>query len=463
MRKGFVGFLGVALGLSMGAMAWAQDKMPLERRVESLEGKVNVPINSGDNAWVLVSCALGLMMTGPGLALFYGGLVRRKNVLSTMMHSLFLMALISILWFTYGYSLSFGEGNSMFGSFQYFFLKGVSATEPNLDYARTIPHQSFMLFQLMFAVITPALISGAYAERIKFSAMVLFTILWSSFVYFPLAHMVWGKGGLFNWWLLGKIPALDFAGGTVVQVSSGVSALVCALVLGKRLGYPGQPMPPHNVVTSMTGAALLWVGWFGFNAGSALSAGGLATSAFAATHFAAAAATIGWAGAEWMIKGKPSALGAASGMVAGLVAVTPASGFVTPGAAILIGLSAGVVCYLAASKLKAAFGYDDSLDAFGVHGVGGTLGALLTGIFASVEVNPAIQDRWKKDGVPVSLAGGGGQLMNQLAAVALTWVLAGLGTFVILKIVNVMIGLRPTEMEENQGLDLSEHGEQAYN
>jgi Amt family ammonium transporter len=447
--------------------AFAQEKSqtppPLDQRVEALESKVNTPVNSGDNAWMLVSCALVLMMTGPGLALFYGGLVRRKNVLSTMMHSMFLMGLMSLLWFVFGYSMAFAEGNAFFGSpTQYLFLKEVSHETPS-EYAGTIPHQTFMLFQLMFAIITPALISGAYAERIKFSAMVLFTILWATFVYFPLAHMVWGKGGLFNWALGGKIPALDFAGGTVVHISSGVSALVCAMVLGKRLGYPGQPMPPHNVVYSMVGAAMLWVGWFGFNAGSALTAGSGATSAFAATHFAAAAAAVSWAGAEWVLRGKPSALGAASGMVAGLVAVTPASGFVTIPSAVIIGLLAGVACYLAAAKLKNALGYDDSLDAFGVHGVGGTLGALLTGVFASKAIAPGIATTYQKDGQAVSLEGSGGQFFNQLIAAAITWALAAVATFIILKIVNAVVGLRPNEQEENQGLDQTLHGEAAYN
>jgi len=449
--------------------AFAQEKPQgatgIEKRVADLEAKVNVPVNSGDNAWMLVSCALVLMMTGPGLALFYGGLVRRKNVLSTMMHSMFLMGLMTLLWFVYGYSVSFAEGNNFFGNpTKYLFLKGVSSSEPNADYAATIPHQTWMLFQLMFAVITPALISGAYAERIKFSAMVLFTILWATFVYFPMAHMVWGKGGLFNWFFEdAKIPALDFAGGTVVHISSGVSALVCALVLGKRIGYPGQPMPPHNVVLSLVGAAMLWVGWFGFNAGSALAANKIATSAFSATHFAAAAAAVSWAGAEWILRGKPSALGAASGMVAGLVAVTPASGFVSIPSAVIIGLVAGVACYLAASKLKNALGYDDSLDAFGVHGVGGTLGALLTGLFANAQVNDAIATTYKKAGQTVSLEGGPGQLVNQAIAAVLTWVLAGVSTFIILKIVNAVVGLRPTEQEENQGLDQTLHGEAAYN
>jgi Amt family ammonium transporter len=317
----------------------------------------------------------------------------------------------------------------------------------------------------MFAIITPALISGAYAERIKFSAMVLFTVLWATLIYFPLAHMVWGKGGLFNWALGGKIPALDFAGGTVVHISSGVSALVCAIVLGKRVGYPQLPMPPHNVVLSMTGAGLLWVGWFGFNAGSALAAGGLASSTFAATHFAAAAAGFSWAAAEWVMKGKPSALGCVSGMVAGLVVVTPASGFVTPTSGLIMGLIAGVVCYLSASKLKSKLGYDDSLDAFGVHGVGGTLGALLTGVFASDKVNPLIGSTYKPSGAAeaINLSGGGSQFMNQAIATGITWVLAGVGCFVILKIVNAVVGLRPKPEEETQGLDLTLHGESAYN
>ncbi|MDD2706435.1 MAG: ammonium transporter [Verrucomicrobiae bacterium] len=461
----------------MGQQVMGEPREPtLEERVADVESLLNssapgtperatkLSISSGDNAWMLVSSALVLMMTAPGLALFYGGLVRRKNILSTMMHSLFLMALITVLWAAYGYSMSFGEGNAFCGSFtQYFMLKGVGAA-PNADYAATIPHQTFMLFQLMFAIITPALISGAFAERMKFSAFVLFMTLWITIVYFPLAHMVWGKGGLFNWALNGRIPALDFAGGTVVHISSGVSALVCALVLGRRRGYPREPMTPHNVVFSLVGAGLLWVGWFGFNAGSALSASGLAASAFAATHFATAAAAIGWTGAEWMTKGKPSVLGAASGMVAGLVAVTPASGFVSVPAALFIGLCAGITCYLAVAKVKALFGYDDALDAFGVHGVGGTLGALLTGFFASGEINSLITATFKPGGqTAVSLAGGFGQFINQAKAVALTWILAAAATFVILKIVDATIGLRVNEDDETQGLDISQHGEEAYN
>ncbi|MGO8697956.1 MAG: ammonium transporter [Limisphaerales bacterium] len=401
-------------------------------------------INSGDNAWMLTSAAMVLMMTAPGLILFYGGLVRRKNVLSTMAHSLILMALISVLWMIYGYSMAFGQGNAFFGNpLQYFMLRGVSGA-PNTDYAPSVPQQSFMLFQLMFAIITPALISGAIAERIKFSAYVLFTVLWATFIYFPLCHMMWGSGGLFNWALGGKYAVLDFAGGTVVHVSSGVSALVCAVVLGKRAGFPHEPMLPHNVVFSVIGAGMLWFGWFGFNAGSAVNAGALASSAFAATHFSAAAAALGWVGAEWVLKGKPSVLGAASGMVAGLATITPASGFVTVPAAFAIGLTGGVVCYLAVTKLKARFGYDDSLDVFGVHGVGSTLGLLLVGLFADATVNPAIATTFKQGGKTISLAGSAAQLANQARGVLATMLLAGIGTYVILKLVDLMIGLRVT-------------------
>ena len=331
------------------------------------------------------------MMTGPGLALFYGGLVRKKNVLATMMQSFAMMAVITVLWALVLYSLCFASGTSFIGGLSNAFLHGVGA-QPDPDYAATIPLQTFMIYQLMFAIITPALISGAFAERMKFSAMLLFMVLWSMLVYAPMAHMVWGKGGLLNASLGGRFPTLDFAGGTVVHITSGVSALVCALLLGKRLGYPKEPMPPHSVVLSFIGACLLWVGWFGFNAGSALSAGSLATSAFVATHFGAAAAAVGWMLAEWMRNGKPSALGAISGCVAGLVAITPAAGFVGPMSALAIGLIAGVVCYLMVAKVKVALGYDDSLDAFGVHGAGGTIGALLTGVFASRAINPIFKD-----------------------------------------------------------------------
>ncbi|HEY1717000.1 MAG TPA: ammonium transporter [Verrucomicrobiae bacterium] len=420
-------------------------------------------INSGDNAWLLASSALVLMMTAPGLILFYGGLVRTKNVLSTMMHSLILMAVVSTLWMIFGYSMAFAEGNSFFGNpLTHLFLKGVGAA-PNADYAATIPHETFMLFQMMFAIITPALISGAIAERIKFKAYLVFTILWMIVVYLPLCHMMWGKGGLFNWAGGGKIPVLDFAGGTVVHISSGVSALVCALVLGRRDGYPREPMMPHNVVLTLIGTGLLWVGWFGFNAGSALNAGWLATSAFAATHFSAAAAALSWTVTEWLLKGKPSVLGAASGMVAGLATITPASGFVSIPAAFCIGLVAGAVCYFAVTKLKSIFHYDDSLDVFGVHGVGSIVGMLMLGFLASAEVNLAIATTFMKNGAAISLAGGGAQFLNQLIGVLFTVALAGIGTFVLLKIVNATIGLRVDQEEESLGLDLSQHGERAYN
>lgn len=420
-------------------------------------------INSGDNAWMLASSALVLLMTAPGLILFYGGLVRTKNVLSTMMHSLILMGLISALWMVFGYSLAFAGGNAFFGNpLTYLFLKGVGGA-PNPDYAPTVPHQTFMLFQLMFAIITPALISGAVAERVKFKAYVLFMLLWISLIYFPLCHMVWGKGGLFNWALGGKVPVLDFAGGTVVHISSGVSALVFALVLGRRAGFPHQPMMPHNVVLSLIGTGLLWVGWFGFNAGSALNAGGLATSAFAATHFSAAAGALSWTLVEWKLKGRPSVLGAASGMIAGLATITPASGFVGVPAAFLIGLAGGAVCYAAVMKLKAVFGYDDALDVFGVHCVGSVTGMLLLGFLASAEVNPAIATTFSKNGAVLSLAGSPHQFMNQLVGVAFTAALAAVGTYLILKIVAATVGLRVDPEEESLGLDLSQHGERAYN
>ncbi len=431
-------------------------------RLAKLEQEVADARTAGDNAWMLTCAALVLMMTGPGLALFYGGLVRKKNVLATMMQSFVLMALVTALWAIFGYSLVFHAGGGFLGNLGYVFLRGVGAA-PNADYAGTIPQQTFMVYQLMFAIITPALITGAFAERMKFSAMVLFMILWTIIVYDPMAHMVWGKGGLLNSALGGAVPTLDFAGGTVVHVTSGVSALVCALYLGKRLGYPKEPMPPHSVVLSFIGACLLWVGWFGFNAGSALAAGSLASSAFVATHFGAAAAALGWAGAEWITRGKASVLGAISGAVAGLVAITPASGFVGPMPALAIGLIAGVFCFLMVSKVKGLFGYDDSLDVFGVHGAGGTIGALLTGVFASQAVNAVYKDS-NGNALPVGLIDGNAhQLLNQFVGVAIAWVLAIVGTLVILKIVNVVVGLRVAPEHEVQGLDLSQHGEEGYN
>ena len=418
-------------------------------------------MNTGDNAWMLVCSALVLMMTGPGLALFYGGLVRKKNVLATMMQSFALMALITVLWALFLYSLCFGAGNSVIGGLQNTFLRGVGAA-PDPVYAATIPLSTFMIYQLMFAIITPGLITGAFAERMKFSAMLLFMTLWSVLVYAPMAHMVWGKAGLLNAALGGRFPTLDFAGGTVVHITSGVSALVCALYLGKRLGYPHTPMTPHSVVLSFIGACMLWVGWFGFNAGSALSAGALASSAFTATHLAAAAATVGWAAAEWLRNGKPSVLGGISGAVAGLVAITPASGFVGPMSALVIGAVAGAFCYLMVANVKARFGYDDSLDAFGVHGAGGTIGALLTGVFATRDINPIFKDAAGTATAVGVIDGNAGQIVNQLVGVVMAWVLAAVGTLIILKVVDVAVGLRVPEEQEIQGLDLALHGEEGY-
>jgi Amt family ammonium transporter len=440
----------------------AADSAPVAAQLTSAVAPV-VTVNTGDNAWLLASAALVLMMTAPGLILFYGGLVRSKNVLSTMMHSLILMALISAVWMVYGYSMAFAPGNAFCGNpLTHLFLKGVGAA-PNADYAGTIPAETFMLFQMMFAIITPALISGAVAERIKFSAYVAFMLLWVTLIYFPLCHAVWGKGGFFNWALGGRIPVLDFAGGTVVHISSGVSALVFALMIGKRDGFPHEQMVPHNVVLSLIGTGLLWVGWFGFNAGSALNAGSLATSAFAATHFSAAAAALSWSAMEWKLKGKPSVLGAAAGMVAGLATITPASGFVTVPAAFCIGLVAGVVCYTAVTKIKSVFGYDDSLDVFGVHGIGSMTGMLMLGFLANPEVNPAIANTFKANGVAISLTGGSHQFINQFIGVAFTVALAAVGTFLIVKLVDAVIGLRVDQEDESVGLDLSQHGERAYN
>jgi ammonium transporter, Amt family len=434
----------------------AQDERLIRAEQQIADAK-----SSADNAWMLICSALVLMMTGPGLALFYGGLVRKKNVLATMMQSFAMMAIVTVTWAIFGYSLAFGSGSGFIGGFHNLFLHGVGA-QPDADYAATIPAQTFMIYQLMFAIITPALITGAFAERMKFTAMALFMILWSIAVYSPMAHMVWGKGGLLNASLGGRFPTLDFAGGTVVHITSGVSALVCALYLGKRIGYPKSHMPPHSVVLSVIGACLLWVGWFGFNAGSALSAGSLATSAFVTTHFAAASAVIGWCAAEWKRNGKPSVLGAVSGAVAGLVAITPAAGFVSPMAALAIGLIAGFFCYWMVARVKARFGYDDSLDAFGVHGAGGTIGALLTGIFAVSSVNPIFKDTKGHTLASGLIEGNAHQLLNQLAGVAIAWALAIVGTLLILWLVDKLVGLRVPEEHEVQGLDLSQHGEEGY-
>ncbi len=418
--------------------------------------------SAGDNAWMLVSAALVLLMTGPGLALFYGGLVRKKNILGTMMQSFAMMCLVTVLWAIVGYSLAFGHGSAFIGGFDHLFLRGVTLT-PNADYAATIPEQTFMIYQLMFAIITPALICGAFAERMKFSAMAIFLSLWSLFVYCPMAHMVWGADGILS---LNNphapLPSLDFAGGTVVHITSGVSALICCLYLGKRLGYPHTKMQPHSMVLSFIGACLLWVGWFGFNAGSALAANSLATSAFVNTHFATAAAAISWSIAEWIHNGKPTALGAISGAVAGLVAITPASGFVQPMSALVIGLIAGFVCFFMVFIVKSFFGYDDSLDAFGVHGAGGTVGALLTGVFAASVINPVF-----KDAAGGTLPSGGidghwGQLLNQSAGVAIAWGISIIGTLVLLFVVDKLVGLRVSKEEESEGLDLSQHNEEGY-
>jgi Amt family ammonium transporter len=398
------------------------------------------------------------MMTAPGLMLFYGGLVRAKNVLSLFMQCFYLMGMISLLWLVYGYSLAFAPGNPFIGGFDHLFLKGVGMEATAL----TIPDQTFAFFQLMFAIITPALIVGAFAERFRFKALAVFMIAWVTVVYVPLAHMVWGPGGFLHI-ADGTFKGLDFAGGTVVHISSGVSALVCAIYLGKRNGYPSGQFVPHNLIFSATGAAMLWVGWFGFNAGSALGAGGAASGAFLATHMSAAAATISWLAAEWLFRGKPSLLGGISGAVAGLVAVTPAAGFVTPVAGTIIGLLAGVVCWLAVTKVKAAFGYDDSLDVFGVHGVGGMLGAVLTGVFAHSSVFAAFGE--KEDGTPMPvglLEGNPGQVFNQIVGIGVAAGLAVVGTLVILFVVDKLIGVRATAEEQETGLDIVDHGEQAY-
>lgn len=412
------------------------------------QGETTAPkIDTGDTAWMLVSAALVLFITIPGLFLFYGGLVRSKNVLGMLMQNFVMVAIVTIQWIVIGYSIAFAGGTSFLGGFQWAGLTGVGLT-PNPDYAATIPHQTFMFYQLMFAIITPALMTGAFAERMKFSTFLVFSLLWTSLVYDPLAHWVWGTGGF-----LRNMGALDFAGGTVVHISAGISALVAVLIMGKRVDFGKVPMAPHNLLFAVIGAAMLWVGWFGFNAGSALGANGLASSAFMATHTAASLAALGWMIPEWIRTGKPTMLGAASGAVAGLVAITPASGFVTPLAAVVIGFGAGVVCY-SACLLKPLFGYDDSLDVVGVHGVGGMFGAIMTGIFATKAINPA-----GNDGL---LYGNPSLVVTQLIAVAATVLFAAAGSAVILLVLKAVMGLRVTGQEERQGLDLSQHSESAY-
>ena len=426
-------FAGLLL-LSTSALAQAP---PVDRaELRALQAAVAASQSAGDNAWMLVSSALVLMMTGPGLALFYCGLVRKKNVLGTMMQSFAMMALITLLWAVCGYSLVFGAGNPFIGDLRYLFLRGVGP-EPNALYAPTIPHQTFMIYQLMFAIITPALIAGAFAERVRFRAMVIFSTLWAFFVYFPMAHMVWGSGGFLNAFLGGKYPVFDFAGGTVVHITSGFSALVTALYIGKRVGYPHEKIVPHNLVLSFIGACLLWVGWFGFNAGSALAASSLATSAFVATHFAAA--------------------------VAGLATVTQGAGFVQPFSAVLIGLVAGALCHFMVTVAKEKFRYDDSLDVFGVHGVGGLAGCLLTGVFATRAVNSALK---LANGQPAALGwidGNPAQVVNQLIGAGIGIGLGVVGTLAALKITELVTPLRMKEREEDTGMDLSLHGEEGYN
>ena len=454
------------------------DASGLHNRVSDVETTAKDAALAGNNAWMLTCCALVLFMTAPGLALFYGGLVRKKNVLGVMMQCFFLMGLMTVIWALYGYTLAFGgsayieEGgkevvnpdfNPYVGNLDHLFMKGVArvwdeeAGAPHTPMSGAIPSLTFMLFQGMFFIITPALICGAYAERMKFSTMVVFTILWGTIVYCPLAHWVWG-GGILAFGGPHSLGggALDFAGGTVVHISSGVSALVCALVLGRRLGWGHEDMRPHNLTYTVMGAAMLWVGWFGFNAGSELASDDLTSSAFATTHFAAAAGAMGWAFMEWITRGKPSVLGVASGAIAGLVCITPGAGFVNVMPALIIGAAAGIVCYFACGALKAAFKYDDSLDAFGIHGVGGTLGAILTGVFAT-------RAAWDiAEGKELGLLEGGTVLWGQVVAVVVTIVYCAVVSFIILKILDWTMGLRVSQEGEVRGLDINEHGEEGY-
>ena len=422
-------------------------------------------INPAHNAWMLVCCALVLFMTAPGLAMFYGGLVRRKNVLSVMMQCVFLMGLMTVIWALYGYSLAFGGEGGWIGNGDYVLMKGVqrewseSLGKPVTPMEGDIPRLTHMLFQGMFFIITPALICGAFAERMKFNAMVVFSILWGTLIYCPLCHWVWDKGPLAYGenGIMGG--ALDFAGGTVVHISSGVSALVAAILIGPRMGYLKEPLQPHNLTYTALGAAMLWVGWFGFNAGSELMSDGITSSAFAVTHFSAAAGAVAWAMTEWVMLGKPTVLGASSGAVAGLVCITPAAGFVQPMPALLMGLIAGVVCYLACSKLKQALKYDDALDAFGVHGIGGMVGAVLTGVFASRAIWD-VTETGEKIGLIES--GDPALLIGQIVAVLITFAFAGVGSLILLKAIDVAIGLRVPADNEQRGLDLTDHGEEGY-
>jgi len=468
------------VGIPFNSLSLAQDSVVTEPTQEVVEESgdqyaedMDAGELAGNTAWMLTSCALVLFMTAPGLAMFYSGLVRRKNVLGVMMQCLFLMGLMTVLWGLYGYSLCFGGDNPYIGNGDYLMMNNVQsfwsdeAGGPQTPMEGAITRLTHMLFQGMFFIITPALICGAFAERMKFSAMVVFSILWGTIVYCPLCHWVWG-GGILAFNTSAEIAAgenlhrimggaLDFAGGTVVHLSSGVSALVCALVLGKRLGHGRDDMRPHNLTYTSLGAAMLWVGWFGFNAGSELASDALATSAFCVTHFSAAAGAVTWAMIEWFTRGKPSILGTASGAVAGLVCITPAAGFVQPMPALIMGATAGLVCYVACTTIKSKMGYDDSLDAFGVHGVGGTLGAILTGVFAT-------RACWNiDDGQPLGLIEGESRvLIGQIVATVVTWIFSIVVTFILLKIIDVTIGLRVTQENEIRGLDLTEHGEEGY-
>jgi Amt family ammonium transporter len=436
----------------------------VRERVNKMEVELKQAALAGNTAWMLTSSALVLFMTAPGLAFFYSGLVRRKNVLGVMMQCLFLMGIMTVVWGLWGYTLAFGSSDWRFGmiigNFDYVFMnniKMVGGDAPS-SVLTNLPDLAFMVFQGMFFIITPALICGAFAERMKFSTMVVFSVLWGTFIYCPLAHWVWG-GGLLAYGAEGALAggALDFAGGTVVHISSGVSALLCAIMIGPRLGFGTDDMRPHNLTYTAMGAAMLWVGWFGFNAGSAGASNGLAANAFVVTHFSAAAGAVAWAAMEWFTRGKASILGTASGAVAGLVCITPASGFVQPMPALIIGLAGGVICYFACSALKSRFKYDDSLDAFGVHGIGGTVGALLTGVFATLHVNPDYAD-----GLFYSLESGTKLMIGQAVAVGVTWIFALAGTFIILKGLDLTMGLRVSQDEETQGLDISQHGEEGY-
>lgn len=470
LRRLTVWLCSLAVCGLLATAAWAQEtpapespapeSVAAEAAEETPAASEAPALNAADTAWMMVSSALVLFMTAPGLALFYCGLVRKKNVLSVMMQCVFLMGLMSVIWALWGYSLAFGKdvAGGFVGGGDYLLMNGVL---PTYDEATQkvvtpmfpgygIPRSLHMVFQMMFFIITPGLICGAFAERMKFSTMVVFSVLWGTLIYCPLAHWVWSDTG---WLFTGSYAAIDFAGGTVVHISSGVSALVCALLIGRRLGFGQEPMPPHNLTYTCTGAAMLWVGWFGFNAGSALRADELAVNAFVATHLAAAAGTVVWAGLEWILRGKPSILGACSGAVAGLVCITPACGTVTPLSGLILGVISAAVCFYACTTLKAKFKYDDALDAFGVHGVGGTVGAILSGVFATKAVNPAYSGL---------LEGNTQQLINQLIGVGAAVAISVVGTVILLKILDATMGLRVTQQQELQGLDVSQHGEEGY-